>query len=160
MTDVLEIPVLATEKDQSEEFFLKLSFQALPETGAVKYAEYTVSAKQLIYIYLLGKFSESQDFRAYDRLIPKAAFCWLLYERQDVAFEKTVKAYTERYSTPLICLAPRSAEASLNRDREPIPQWPVLYYDSQSADPLRDALQRSLAKMKEMSDAGIINAKV
>lgn len=160
MIEVIEIPVLTVEKYQSKEFFAKLSFQMVPETGAVEYAEYAVTTNQLVYFYRLGKFLDSDDFTACDRLIPKAAFCWLLYERQDVAFEKMVKTYTEHYSTPLICLTPQPAEETLDHDREPIPQWPVLYYNSLSENPVREALRLSLAKMGEMTEAETANTHV
>lgn len=153
MIDVIEIPVLVVEKYQSQDFFGDLSFLPLPETGGIVYAKYTVSDDKQIYLYLLEKFMELRDFAACDRLIPKAAFSWLIHERRDAAFENTLQAYTNRYSMPLFCITPQAIDDTLNEGKEPNLQPPVLYYNSRSADPLRDMVRSSFVKLMELAEA-------
>ncbi len=154
MIEALEIAVLAVENFRLPDFFGDLSFNALPETGGIEYAVLPLTEQQHIYFYLLENFTADRDFNSFDRLIPKAAFSWLLYERRDWAFETMLKTYQSRYSTPLFCIAPKPLDESLSQVEEPFLQTTVLYYDSQSADHLRQVVRSSLVKTMELAEKG------
>jgi len=133
--------------------FDNLTFEAFPGQSALKYASYTVSPQKRIYLYLLENFLDCLDYTIYDRLIPKACFSWLVFERRNALFDTIQKQYAKRYSTPLFPVTRQALDASLTPVNKAEGPMPVIYYDSELPDPLRDALDRAFGTFWEQHAA-------
>jgi len=108
--EILEIPFFATEFDHGYEFFREYSFLTENSNSGYRYFSLELSENKHILFYLMEIKDSNANVNLFDRLIPKAPFCFLLLEGETFIVNNFYESYKERYNTPMICLVPQQAK--------------------------------------------------
>ncbi|MBN2424273.1 MAG: hypothetical protein JXR46_08715 [Calditrichaceae bacterium] len=103
MTEILEIPVISlVSKPESESDFESLIKGEIDRNyEGFRHIEKTIKDNKSIYFYMLGNAVETDDYSVWDRIIPKAPFCLVLFDWDHTDFDRIITIFKNRYQTPL-----------------------------------------------------------
>jgi hypothetical protein len=104
MIEILEIPVITLVADaESENDFEQVIQGDLDRNyDGFRHIEKALNSEKSVYFYLLDNTVEKNDFAIWDRIIPKSAFCLVLFDWHHTDFDRVISTYRDRYQTPII----------------------------------------------------------
>ncbi len=141
MVKVVEIPVL-TASDQVLELLIQdQKVETLDEWPDIRFMRLNLDDAQAIFYLIQGSF-EANDFTIGDLVIPKAPFVWILFEKDDLAFDTVLKKYTTRYLTPFYLLTAQNLKPQIQSKR--ITEDQLLAFDPEDPQRLQQALLNTL----------------
>ena len=148
MIDILEIPIVAINSDQANDFLESLPVESDRSYKGFRHLEFRLTSEKCIYLYLLENFPEKDNYYIWDRIIPKAPFCLFLFNWEDPAFADFYDYYKKRYETPLLFAAPKlEEEADLSDIEDEILKNEnnrIIFYEGQDENSVKSAIKQAL----------------
>lgn len=104
MIEILEIPVIQLLLDKAKETDFEELIQGELDRNydGFRHIEKMINEKTSVYFYFLENAVDKDDYGVWDRVIPRAPFCLILFDWDHPDIDRVISAYQDRFSTPLI----------------------------------------------------------